>query len=81
MNLAEQNKADFDEFVGDRMGADVEYITTSLHTRQIVSTLEYKEDVRRLMESLTSSFSFECEEIFIDNGFGFEVTLPRILID
>lgn len=76
MNLAEQNRNDFDAFV-DKSGEGLEI--TGLWSRVIHSTNQ--QELARTMDRLTCSFSFEAQPIFLDNEFGYEITLPKIIID
>jgi hypothetical protein len=60
---------------------DYEYkhAITGLWTREVYA--DTKKKMELIMETLTCSFAFECKEIAINNGFGYEIQLPRIIIN
>lgn len=85
MTKAEQNKNDFDIFVEDYIECqDIDFEYSGLWTRTLfTSKYDHSSDIhiRELLERLTGSFNFEVKKLFIDNAFGFEVSLLRIIID
>lgn len=42
---------------------------------------ESNKALQSAMDTFTCSFEFEAKKLFIDNRFGYEITLPRIIID
>lgn len=76
--LADLNRAVCDTFL-DAETEPIEWTVTGLNTRRIYC--DDRETLARVMDRFTGSFSFEATELFIENGFGFEITVPRIIID
>jgi hypothetical protein len=77
--LAEQNRVVCDGFLEDIESDAIEVAYTGFWTRQIFS--KDKDALEQAMRDLACSFSFASKQIFIDNGFGYEIELPRIIID
>lgn len=42
---------------------------------------EAKDQLHKAMEYFTGSFEFEAKELFINNAYGYQLELPRIIID
>ena len=78
---AESNKDLADEFLLDARNdsGGIEVTFTGLNTRNITS--KDQKALQSMMDYFTGTFEFEAKEIFIDNGFGYEITLPHIIID
>lgn len=85
MNLAEANKETCDDMLMDLAAGDgypndatftVYYPT--LNTREIVT--QDKDALALAMEWLTGSFEFEAKQMLVENAYGFEITLPRMMI-
>lgn len=77
MTLAEQNKQVCDELLETIEGGLVAVEYSGLWSR-IVSSSD-KDALGRAMDYLTASFDFECEPVFIENGFAYEIQLPKII--
>lgn len=83
-SLAEKNKREFDEFI-ENENLDVSisaYESPYLWVRRIIGKRENEREIRRLLDRLTGSFSFEAVEMRLHReSIGFEITLPHIMID
>lgn len=83
MNNAEANRKNFDEFVECHIKKgkyEIEFDDfVGLWTRRI--TAQNERHLTLIMEKLTCSFPFEAKEIVVENGRGFEIYLPKQIID